>query len=163
MARKLKSKKLELTRQQVENLWLVLGLLGSLKVTNRMRYAIIRCRQCLEPEVKAMTETLPQPDLREYDSAQASIERDHEIPDDEKATALIALAGKHADLLKAHAEWKAKWAPFMQETVKAEVFEIPMDCEIDDDVHRPVPGVDRNRQNQAIIDALIPVLVDPDE
>ena len=49
MARKLKAKKIELTRRQVENLWLVLGLLGNLKVSTRMRYAIIRCRQCLEP------------------------------------------------------------------------------------------------------------------
>lgn len=163
MARKLKAKKIELTRRQVENLWLVLGLLGNLKVSTRMRYAIIRCRQCLEPEVKAMTETLPQPDLREFLSRRATIENDAGLDDEAKRKATEELTTEHADLLKAHHDWEEKWNGFMEESAKVDVFEIPLDCEIDDDVNRPAPGVDRNRQNQAILDALMPVLVDPEE
>jgi hypothetical protein len=138
----------KLTRQQIHNLATALGICRELPVPAKFRYAIKKNLDSILPELEATREAFPEPDLTPLREALEKAGSDE--------AAIQAAKEEHKELLERHKRWQADLEAHMKEEVEANLFlaDLP---EIDDTVNCKDPR-DRARQNQALVEALMPII-----
>ena len=158
--------KIKLPRFKIHHFTQALMVCRSLDVTNKFRYASNRTVAFLEGEIKkiqdqikATEEAFPQPDL-----TQLKVNSDEALksPEAEREAAIQLANEKNKKLMEDHAKWtkeieahnKEVVEPFMKEEVEVEIYQTDL-IEINDTVN--IPPERRIQQNQALLDALMPI------
>jgi hypothetical protein len=145
--------KIQLTRGDAWNLWHAMHLIAVCDVPTKFRYWVARNKEALRPEIKAIEEAYPEPDpdkWREYESKRAKATNGQS----EK------LREEFGELIERREKWKKEREEHFAESTEVEVFRVPI-VEIDDPTVEEVSA--RRVRNQALIEALAPILQDESE
>ena len=144
--------KTKLARFKIRHLFAALQVCKTLDIPSKFRYAINKNLTALEPELKATSETYPEPDMNQLC---ANIDSAAKLPEAEREVAMQDAQEKNKLLLESHEKWAKDVEPHMVEEVEIEFYKTDLP-EINDTVN--VTPENRAKQNQALVDALMPIL-----
>jgi hypothetical protein len=148
--------KITVKRAQVRDLYDALNLVRNLSVPSLFRYAIKINTDSIQSIYDAIREAWPEPDVSEYRQDVAALEATARKENKPPASKVVdKLEKKHADVLAAHQKWAADIKPYLEEEVEIQVFKTELP-EIDDT--KFVSPEMRDARNQAIVDALVPII-----
>jgi hypothetical protein len=144
--------KTKLARHQIRNLNFALQVSKTLTVPAKFRYAITKNIAAIESELKATAEAFPEPDLSKL---RANIDEAARKPEAEREDAMQSAQAENKILLESHEQWAKNVEPHMMEVIEIELYKTDL-VEIDDTVN--VTTENRAKQNQALVEALMPIL-----
>lgn len=145
----------KLPRYKIRSLFAALQVCKALDVPSKFRYAIGRNVQLIEGEIKATNEAFPEPDLM---ALKKNLDEAAVAPEAEREAAAQLANEKNKKLMEAHDKWVQDIEPHMKEEIEMDLYLTDL-VEINDTVN--VPSEKRAQQNQAIIEALIPIFKEP--
>ena len=133
----------------IYDLWMALEICKLLDVPSKFKYACWRNQELLKGERESTRAAFPEPDMREYWNELSKVRGD-----DAKT---LAVNEKFKDLCDKYEKWQKDIEPHLKEEVDVELFQVELP-EIDDTVNVPDPGTNREKQNSALIRALMPII-----
>ena len=146
--------KTKLKRYIVRRLYAALNVCRTIDVPSKFRYAIERNTTSLQSEIEAINKAWPEPDLF---AALSKVQQFKARPEGEQNGDLVDAEKEFQDVKAKHDAWEKEVAEPFEESVEVDLYMTDL-IEIDDTVN--VSKIDRARQNQALINALMPVWKD---
>lgn len=147
--------KTKLPRYKIRNLFAALQVCKALDVPSKFRYAIGRNISFIEGEIKATNEAYPEPDLA---ALKTNTDEASKAPEAEREAAMQLANEKNKKLMEDHEKWVKDIDGHMKEEIETDLYLTDL-IEINDTIN--VPPERRAQQNQAIIEALLPIFKEP--
>lgn len=143
--------KTKLKRYIVRRLYAALNVCRTLHVPSKFRYAIEKNTTSLQSEIDAINKAWPEPDLF---AALGKLQQTKSKPAGGQNEELVEAEKEFADVKSKHDAWEKDVAGPFEELVEVDLYFTDL-IEIDDTVN--VSKENRAQQNQALINALMPI------